>query len=285
MELSSYQCDDLADGNGPALGCLLDLFPEHLDWHGGVAAYYGAKFRLATAQRAGDRLLCNATTWPLLADRPLAGTPELINTPDGLHFADGWFRNGPERLFPDTDMRLPGPHNRRNAVAALAIAARFGAGPGAAEKVLGTFQGLPYRLQDEGLFAGIRWVNDSIATAPEAVAAALTALGPAVATLICGGHDRGYDFAPIAVSAVAGGVGTFILLPDTGNAIARLLRAAVPERRILEAPDLAAAVALARLHTPAGRTCLFSPGAPSYNAYGSFTERGRHFRVLLEGLG
>jgi UDP-N-acetylmuramoylalanine--D-glutamate ligase len=178
-------------------------------------------------------------------------------------------------------MRLPGLHNRRNAVAAFALARCFKATTAQAEAVLAEFAGLPFRLEDEGMFAGIRFVNDSISTAPEAAAAALAALGPAVATLIAGGHDRGYRFEPLIEAAAASAVETFILLPDTGGRIAALLRERLPQRRVIEVPELPAAVQAAFRATPPGRTCLFSPGAPSYNAYGSFAERGRHFRALL----
>lgn len=286
MELSSYQCADLAPGMGPSLGCLLDMFPEHLDWHGGRTAYFGAKFRLAAALAADEPLFANASLLALpdaaaLEPRASGHRLTLINTPAGLHFADGWFRDGDTRLFADTQMRLPGLHNRRNAVAAFALARRFGVRPEQAAAVLAEFGGLPFRLEDEGLFAGIRFVNDSISTAPEAVAAALAALGPAVATLIAGGHDRGYRFEPLAAAAADSAVDTFILLPDTGAAIAALLRERVPGRTILAVPDLPAAVRAAFAHTPSGRTCLFSPGAPSYNVYESFAERGQHFRALL----
>lgn len=289
MELSSYQCADLVPEMGPSSGCLLDMFPEHLDWHGGLTAYFCAKFRLAAALAPDDPLFANESLLDLaeaaVLDPPASGRRlTLINTPAGLHFADGWFRDGEARLFPDTRMRLPGLHNRRNAVAAFALARRFGTTPAQAETVLAEFGGLPFRLEDEGVFAGIRFVNDSISTAPEAVAAALSALGPAVATLIAGGLDRGYRFESLAAAAAASRVETFILLPDTGTLIAALLREWAPGRTLLEVPDLPAAVQAAFANTPAGRTCLFSPGAPSYNVYASFAERGRHFRALLAEL-
>ena len=75
-----------------------------------------------------------------------------------------------------------------------------------------------------------------------------------------------------------------IALPDTGASIVRQARAARLDMSLHEVPTLDDAVALAVDCTPPGATCLFSPGAPSYNAYESFEERGRHFRALVQGL-
>jgi UDP-N-acetylmuramoylalanine--D-glutamate ligase len=288
FELSSYQCADLADGWAPSIACLLDLFPEHMDWHGGVEAYYQAKARIRGAQRPTDSFRFNARSLQSL--KQALRTPDAlddsarvraINTPEGLHFADGWFRRQDERLVSDADMHLPGIHNRENAVAAFSIAEPLGATPEHLGSALRTFQGLPFRLQDEGEHGGVRWINDSLSTAPEVVAVALRALKSSVTTLIAGGYDRGYDPRPIIEALTKSSVKTLIVLPDTGAAIAAIARVACPHLTIREVGSLDEAVRVALESTPAGTTCLFSPGAPSYNAYGSFEERGKHFRTLV----
>src|SRR5262245_1172897 len=169
-------------------------------------------------------------------------------------------------------MKLRGPHNRLNAEAALAAAEIFGARPGHLESVLASFSGLPHRLEDLGLHGGARWINDSIATAPEAAVAALDALGEEVATFIGGRTDRGFDFAPLAAALAAHRVGNVILLPPGGPAMAKTIAGA---RNV---PDLAEAVALAAKVTPAGATVLFSPASPSYGVFKNFEERGNVFR-------
>ncbi len=288
FELSSYQCADLADGEAPTVACLLDLFPEHMDWHGSVESYYEAKARIRAAQVPADTFRFNARSLESLR-RALRESPDLshgpsaqaINTPEGLHFAEGWFRRQREPLVPDEGMLLPGHHNRENAVAAFSVAETLGATPDHLRAALQSFRGLPFRLEDEGEHGGIRWINDSLSTAPEVVAVALRALKSSVTTLIAGGFDRGYDPRPLIEALARSSVKTLIVVPDTGAAIAALARTACPTLRIREAASLDQAVALALEYTPAGTTCLFSPGAPSYNAYGSFEERGKHFRKLV----
>lgn len=281
MELSSYQCADLTDGNGPTISAMLDLFPEHLDWHGNRDAYYAAKTRIFQSQRPGAIAICNASAAPLLPTQDLPNPLRLVNAPGSLHFDDGWFRDGQRLLFPDTGMRLPGLHNRRNAVVALALLSSLGITPESGRPTLLEFAGLPYRLQDEGTHHGIRWVNDSLSTAPEATAAALRAMGESVTTLICGGYDRGYDVAPLIGAIAASAVEHLVLLPDTGAKIASAAESSGLPCRSHLVTSLAAAVAQARQLTPAGNSCLFSPGAPSYNQFASFEERGKAFRRLV----
>ena len=284
MEMSSYQCADLLKGLGPNIGCLLDLFPEHLDWHGDITAYYAAKALLAHSQRQQDVFLCNANSSFQFADNPPECCFEIINQRQGLHFNAGWFYRGDTRLFADTDMLLRGDHNRQNAVAALAVAEKQGAKAEDMQTVLSSFNGLPFRLQNEGMRQGIHFINDSLSTAPQAAAAALQAIGRSVTTLIAGGYDRGYEPLALVTAIEQSHLKTLILIPETGNAIARCVRENGCDVAIYEVETLAEAVALAFAKTEKGATCLFSPGAPSYNMYASFEERGNHFRALLDQL-
>lgn len=271
VELSSYQTHDLTVG--PSVAVITRLFPEHLDWHGGVEPYYAAKLKIAATQREDDVTIWNA------------GDPELARrAPFGpaRHLAYGVGPAG----FSDARMLLRGPHNRLNARAALAAATIFGALPSHLEGVLASFPGLPHRLEDLGVFGGVRWINDSIATAPEAAVAALDAFGGEVATFIGGGTDRGFDFAPLARALVSRTVPNVILLPPGGPsllaAVAELDPAAGARAHVVL--DLAEAVALAARLAPPGSTVLFSPASPSYGVYKNFEERGNMFRELVQAL-
>ena len=271
VEMSSYQTHDLT--LGPSVAVITRLFPEHLDWHGGVEPYYDAKLKIATTQREADVTIWNATD-PELARRVPLGPAR--------HIAYGLT---PAR-FSDAAMRLRGPHNRLNAAAALCAAELFGALPSHLESVLATFSGLPHRLQDLGVHGGVRWINDSISTAPEAAVAALEAFGPEVATYIGGGTDRGFDFTPLASALIARGLQNVVLLPPGGPAIRAALTALDPEagRNAHVVADLAEAVAIAARLAPPGSTVLFSPASPSYGVYKDFEERGDVFRSFVQAL-
>jgi UDP-N-acetylmuramoylalanine--D-glutamate ligase len=271
LELSSYQTHDLTIG--PSVAVVTRLFPEHLDWHGSVEAYYRSKLRIAASQREDDLTIWNGTDAELAKRFPLG---------PARHLAYGLT---PPR-FSDAHMKLRGPHNRLNACAALAAAEIFGATRKHLESVLASFAGLPHRLEDLGVHGGLRWINDSIATAPEAAVAALDAFGGEVATYIGGGSDRGFDFAPLARALIARAVPNVILLPPGGPALLRSIAALDPGAAAAARPvsDLAEAVAVAAREAPAGSTVLFSPASPSYGVFRNFEERGNVFRKLVESL-
>ncbi len=271
FEMSSYQTHDLTIG--PPVAVITRLFPEHLDWHGSVEAYYASKLKIASTQAACDVTLWNAAD-PELSRRAPFGPARHVP-----------FGAGPVE-FDTAGMKLRGLHNVTNARGALAAATLFGATTGHLESVLRSFSGLPHRLEDLGVHGGIRWINDSIATAPEAGAAALEAFGHDVATFIGGGTDRGFDFTPLVRALRAAPPANIVLLPPGGPAILETLRRSAPElvSRARLVPSLDDAVAFASTHTPAGATVLFSPSSPSYGVFRNFEQRGDAFRHLVAAL-
>lgn len=285
FEMSSYQTHDLS--LGPSVAVITRLFQEHLDWHGDLASYYAAKLRIAATQRPDDVTIWNAAD-PELARRAPFGPARHVSYGDtaGVHFADGAFRRGRNVLFDDARMRLRGPHNRANACAALSAASLFGATAAHLEEVLASFAGLPHRLEDLGVHGGVRWINDSIATAPEAAVAALDAFGDEVSTYIGGGTDRGFDFAPLAAALIARRIAHVILIPPGGPLIREAIAALDAEyaAAVQLATDLGDAVARAARATAAGRTVLFSPASPSYGVFRNFEERGDTYRRIVRAL-
>jgi UDP-N-acetylmuramoylalanine--D-glutamate ligase len=284
LELSSYQCADLA--LGPDVAVLLCLFPEHMNWHGSVEVYYAAKLRLAQTQRPEDLTLYSAADPELTSRLPLGpACHEAFQASGGLHYAQGWFRDGETALFPDTEVLLKGRHNRINAVAALAAARPFGAKPEHLAQVLSRFRGLPHRLEPILSRSGIRWINDSISTAPQAAVAALEAFSGEVDSLIVGGNDRGFDFGVLA-RALPEGLKTVICLPPGGSAVEAAIRAVRPAGSpvVYAAEDLADAVTQAARVTAPGKICLFSPASPSYGIFRNFEDRGEQFRRLVQSL-
>lgn len=278
FEMSSYQCSTLDEG--PSLAVITNLFPEHLDWHGGVETYYLDKTRIARAQREGDVTVWNGANAALRARAPLGPARHVaFNVDGGWRFADGVFHDARGPRFSDDGMRLRGRHNRENLCAVFTALDARGVDVDAVREELFAFDGLPHRLEDLGVHEGVRWVNDSISTAPEAAVAALDAFRGEVATLIAGGFDRGYDFAPLAEAIAAQGILAVAVIPPSGLRLAALLEGSACAVHV--AADLDDAVRWIAARTPAGRTCVFSPGSPSYGRYRDFIERGEHLRRLV----
>lgn len=277
IELSSFQTGEA----GPhALAVFTSLYEEHLDWHGSREQYITDKLRLADT---AGQLLVNALQ-PVLMQRTVAHPHRLLfGQPSGWHVADGAIRRGDEAVFPLDRLAAPGRHNALNACAALAALADVGMDALAAAPALATFRPLPHRLQSLGESGGFQWVNDSISTTPQATLAALESLRPLAVTVLVGGYDRGVDWADFVQSMQASPVNAIICLGSNGPRIDAALRAAAVLCPVRCVDDLTAAVSAAKAQTAAGGTILLSPGAPSFDQFKDYAERGRRF-VELAGL-
>ncbi|MEW6580524.1 MAG: cyanophycin synthetase, partial [Chloroflexota bacterium] len=146
-----------------------------------------------------------------------------------------------------------------------------------------------HRLETVAVIGGVTWVNDSIATAPERVVAALRSYSEPV-VLLAGGRDKNLLWAEMAALA-ATRCPVVICFGEYGPRVAehmeqaRLARPGALLERVEVVSDLGAAVARARALARPGDVVLLSPGGTSYDAYTDFAERGQHFRDLVRALG
>jgi len=288
VEVSSFQLEDTVEFK-PRVGVLLNLAPDHLDRHGIADRYYRLKWRLFENQDPGDVAVLNAD------DADVAAGAEGLEAevaffgrrdPGGPGaWVDGgtvYYRMGGNAgaLLPAAEVRIPGPHNLANAMAASCAALALGAGPDAAAAALRSFAGLPHRLQPVGEVAGVRYVNDSKATN---VASALVALASfdAPVVLIAGGKAKGEEFTPLAAAA-RGRVRAAILYGAARQELARALEGAA---RLEFADTVPAAVSLAARLAEAGDVVLLAPACTSWDQYRNFEERGEDFRRAVAALG
>ncbi len=194
------------------------------------------------------------------------------------------------RILPVGELSLPGRHNLSNLLAAVAIGLLFGVAPDALRRQAASFRGVEHRLELVAEIDGVRFVNDSQGTQPDAVAAALRSFD-APLVLIAGGRDKGIDLAalgPVAAERAAAA----ILIGESGPTLASLFRAAgVPlvEDAGTLAVALPRAAAIAREllgDAPAGTiaTVLLSPAAASFDQFPDYAARGRAFKAGVAAL-
>ncbi|MGO1001649.1 UDP-N-acetylmuramoyl-L-alanine--D-glutamate ligase [Lysobacter sp. CA196] len=286
IELSSYQTGDVAAGGArPEVAIALNIYPEHLDWHGSQARYVEDKLRLLTAGKPKIAVL-NAN------DAVLAG----LDLPDSeiRWFAreDGWHLRGDvlwrgEREVMDTSaLPLPGRHNRGNLCAVLTAIEALGVDAAPLAPHAASFRPLPHRLQQLGERDGLVYVNDSISTTPHASLAALDCFAGRRIAILLGGHDRGIDWQVFADAMRRQAPVAIVTMGENGPRIHELLAsiAAQSDLRLSAAKDLAEAMAQAqaalRADASEGGVVLLSPGAPSYGPYRDYVARGRHFAEL-----
>lgn len=286
IELSSYQTGDVAAGGArPEVAIALNIYPEHLDWHGSQARYVEDKLRLLTAGKPKIAVL-NAN------DAVLAG----LDLPDSevrwFGGEDGWHLRGEvlwrgEREVLDTSaLPLPGRHNRSNLCAVLTAIEALGVDAAPLAAHAASFRPLPHRLQQLGEREGLVYVNDSISTTPHASLAALDCFAGRRIAILLGGHDRGIDWQVFADAMRRQAPVAIVTMGENGPRIHELLAsiAAQSDFRLSAAKDLAEAMAQARAALSEGGgeggVVLLSPGAPSYGPYRDYVARGRHFAEL-----
>jgi UDP-N-acetylmuramoylalanine--D-glutamate ligase len=294
MELSSFQARDL--GGVPDIAAVLNLYPEHLDWHGTVERYYRDKLRLLGAPGARPRasVLWREQAWPEGA-LPESGL-HWFGDAAGWHVTEGAIWRGAQRVLGIDAIPLPGAHNALNLCAALAVIDATGQDAAQLAPAVASFRPLPHRLQPLGERDGLHWVNDSIATTPHATLAALAHHRGRPLALIVGGHDRGVPWGDFARAIAADPPRAILAIGAAGPRIVAALDAVDRARCVVDgAADLAAAVARARALLPPGGLVLLSPGAPSFGEFRDYDERGRRFAALagvdpdsishIEGMG
>ncbi len=282
LEVSSFQLEAV-DAFRPKVAVLLNVTADHLDRHGSLDAYLDAKLRLFARQDASDFAVLNGD------DPRVTGTAARLAA-NTLEFRlrgavsrgacyDGeaiWLRtNGaPKRLSLAGLPPLVGPL-RANVLASLLAVAAFGVDPEKALGALLSFRPLAHRCEVVAERGGVRWLDDSKATNPGAVAAALSTLDAPV-IWIAGGRDKGLDFGELARAPLAK-VRRALLIGEAAAQIADALGTRVAHEQV---GTLEAAVARARALAAPGDVVLLSPACASFDQFQSYAQRGERFRAL-----
>lgn len=281
MELSSYQAQSLT--RSPRIVAVTSLFPEHLTWHGSLEAYYRDKLNAVAHDpevvvAPGDA----PEVVRLVREHLSPGSELLLTDTDSVHVDDDG-----DVVWPDgtrvaaADLPLPGRHHAGNIAVALRLAGILGVPAHELAESVRTFAPLPHRMEPVPSSDGRRWIDDSLATAPEAVVASLDALAGHRVSVLVGGEDRGLDFGPLADHVRRSDRLTLLLLGPAGARIA----AEHPDLPARTFDSFADAVAWAgSSENPAG-VVLLSPGAPSYDEFTDYTERSAAFRAAAADAG
>ncbi|MEO8187661.1 MAG: UDP-N-acetylmuramoyl-L-alanine--D-glutamate ligase, partial [Burkholderiaceae bacterium] len=284
IELSSYQTGDVADsGVRPEVAVVLNLFPEHLDWHGSERRYFEDK--LALIVRANPRIAILNANDPMLhafaETGSWSGDMRWFGRPDGWHLRGDDVYRGESLVMNGASLPLAGRHNRANLCAALTAIDALGLDATALAKNAASFQPLPHRLQVLGTRNGITWVDDSISTTPHASLAALELYREQPVVLLLGGHDRGLDWSGFVETMRTNAPRAIVTMGENGPRIHAMLQdSANAACTLVPATDLPDAVAQARALSPDVGVVMLSPGAPSFGPYSDYGERGRHFATL-----
>ena len=274
IELSSFQTREVARVE---LAVINNLYEEHLDWHGSRERYADDKLALAMV---AETVLVNAALPELRARLGAHSRRIEFGNDGGWHVAPDAIMRGSEGVFDLARSPLPGAHNAMNLCAALAALDAIGEDSVAAAPAIADFHPLPHRLQTLGERDGLTWIDDSIATTPQATLAALASLRGRAISVLVGGYERGLDWRPFAEHMRDTPPFAIVTMGANGARISAMLREVGGDYRLESTGTLAHAVALARASTPLHGVVLLSPGAPSFDAFRDYAERGAQFARL-----
>lgn len=290
-EVSSYQLEGTHRFH-PAIAVLCNITPDHLHRHGTVAAYMTAKMRQFARQGPHDVAIVNLDdrgVMDALASHPLH--PETRCWGYGLDSDAGhagctgdelWIKIDDARtpLCRLSDLPVPGKHNASNALAVALAALAANLSIDEIRTHLVSFRGLPHRLERIPSADGLHWINDSKSTNAESTLAAIASFQSPY-HLILGGAEKQLDYTALYTALHAAPVQSIIGMGPTGMRIAEELTAGSCPCPVSAVANLKDAVALIRQHAAPEAIVLFSPGAPSFNEFRNFEERGESLRSLV----
>jgi len=277
LEVSSFQLHYLREP-GFEVAALLNARPDHLNWHRSFEEYVADKLRVFAGQRPGDLALVSADDPAGRGAAASLAAETLVVGKDGTLVQDGTLLLRGRALAEGGELRFVGRHNHENALFAAAAAERLGATTSSIREGLVGYRLKPHRMQVVGERGGVTYVDDSKATNPAAVAAALASLeGPTV--LILGGSEKETDFAEVL--PVLARCRAVVCQGEAGPRIARFLEESGVGVEVHLVPNLAAAVKEAEGISRPGDVVLLSPGCASFDQFAGYAERGEAFAKLV----
>ncbi|MFK7912916.1 MAG: UDP-N-acetylmuramoyl-L-alanine--D-glutamate ligase [Pseudomonadales bacterium] len=297
LELSSFQLARSAAGRFAA-ATILNLQPDHLDYHGSMDAYAAAKQRIYLRAEVAVSNRDDAATQPALTDLKHCSFGLNLPPHGGVGVAEQDGRSqlalavsrgaAPIAVLNADALQLAGSHNLSNVLASLALVMAVVPDIDARQatqlaRVLRDYRGLPHRCEPVAELDGVRYINDSKATNVGATVAAVEGLRAETRgqlLLLLGGDSKGADFAALA-DVVVTGVRAAFVYGSAASELAKVLHSAVATRRhetLMEALDAARELA----HP--GDCVLLSPACASFDQFANFAARGDAFRDYVQEL-
>lgn len=292
-EISSFQLETI-ESFSPHVSAILNLTEDHMDRHKTMEAYGEAKGRIAKNQQEADFAVVNfddkntlnlvkrtkATMVPFSREGDLKfgvfvkineGSEEII-----IKDKEG----NSHKVCNVEELKIPGNHNLENALAATAVAYFGGIDENVIGEVLREFNGVEHRLELVDEINGIKFVNDSKGTNPDAAIKAIEAVKTPI-VLIAGGYDKNSQFDTF-VNSFGDKVKNILLMGATATKIKVEVEKKGYPSVILK--DMETCVKEAFRIAEPGYTVLLSPACASWDMYSSFEERGKDFKNCVREL-
>lgn len=270
-ELSCHQLEFVKAS--PDISVLLNLYEEHLDHYIGVNEYINAKKNIYKYHTKDNHLIYgNLSNY--------MNDEEINDINSTLHDIYKYSEIDIENI----KTNLIGTHNKYNIITAIIATSLVGVKKEDALNAVASFNGLEHRLEFVGKFKDIKFYNDSIATACEAVISACNSIKD-VNTIIIGGMERNINYDNLVDYLIKSNIENIILLPNTNIRIKNIFDKYSHNKNIILVKNMEQAVDISYKITKPNTSCLLSPAAASYGFYLNFEKRGEHFKELVTKKG
>lgn len=286
LELSNFQLIDLM--YSPHIAVCLMIEPEHLNWHANLDEYIDAKRQLFRYQTEDDIAVFYADN---NYSRSIAeGSPAVpityMSVPGAEVKQEEKIVVGDKEICNLSDIRLLGRHNWQNICAAVTVVWQICPDPAALRQAIAGFVGLPHRLEVVREVDGVRYFNDSFASAPGAVIAAMDAI-PGMKVMIVGGFDKGLEFDELARAMIKHRMDLrrVVLIGSVARRIESELKAhGFTNYDLLTSKKITDIVKHARECARAGDSIVLSPGSSSFDMFKDFEDRGIQYKDAVNAL-
>ncbi len=271
-ESSSFQLASVKKFN-PFCSAIINITPDHLEWHGSFEAYAQCKYEVGSHQTKDHWIFLNPK------DRMSKKAQEEGAFTGQIHWID--FESPLARDLHDKDFwHLYGDHNIENALFAAGIAETCGLTKEEIYRGLSTFRAIPHRIETVDEIDGVKYINDSKATNVDSTVRALESMDSPV-ILIAGGYDKKVPFTDFYEAFKDGGK-AMILMGETKYQIQEGAKKAGLGDRVHLVDTLAQALSLAKTLARKGDVVLLSPASASWDMYPGYEARGEEFRQLVK---
>lgn len=289
VEVSSFQLENILHFK-PRIGVILNITEDHLNRHKTFENYIEAKARLMENQDEEDFTVLNFDD-PVVKNLAARAKSKVVFFSKKHELDEGVFvKNGVivikenDNLYPilkANELGIKGSHNLENALAAIAVARIAKVNLNNMAETLKDFHGVEHRLEFVANINGVKYINDSKATNPDAAQKALEAIEEPI-VLIAGGYDKKSDFTGF-VQSFFGKVKKLILVGETSKIIEKVAREHNFDN-IAKAGSMCEAVEMASEAAQPGDVVLLSPACASWDMFANFEERGRVFKEAVLAL-
>ncbi len=267
LEISSFQLESFDIHQvSPHWAIITNIYPDHLNYYKNMEEYISAKKIIGKYQTVEDFLFINKDS-------------ETVNN---SKFLEGL--NGQQIFYSISDLpkdfkpTLQGEHNLSNMTAALAVGKTFGVDEKSILETLSNFKGVAFRMELVKEWNGVKIINDTTATGPDAAIQAVKTFPNSI--LICGGMNKGMEYSEFAKVVDENTKQVFFLEGDSTEETKRLMK----NQNLIAGTynDLEKLLTDVKKVAKSGDTILFSPAATSFNLFQNEFDRGRKFNVAVE---